>query len=159
MANRYWKVETVEDFIFLGSKVTVDSDCSHKIKRCLLLGRRAMTNLECFEKQRHHFDDKDMYSQSESCSVVSNSLQPHGLQHASLPVHWQLPEFTQTHVHWVWVALVMPSNHLILCHPLLFLSQHQGLFKWVRSSHQVVKVLQFQFQPQSFQWIFRTDFL
>ena len=38
-----------------------------------------MTNLECFEKQRHHFDDKDMYSQSESCSVVSNSLQPHGL--------------------------------------------------------------------------------
>ena len=39
------KVETVTDFIFLGSKITVDSDCSHEIKRCLFLGRRAMTNL------------------------------------------------------------------------------------------------------------------
>ena len=39
-------VETVTDFIFLGSKITVDSDCSHKIKRCLLLGRKAMTNLD-----------------------------------------------------------------------------------------------------------------
>ena len=46
------KVETVADFIFLGSKVTVDSDCSHKIKRCLLLGRRAMTNLESVLKSR-----------------------------------------------------------------------------------------------------------
>ena len=40
------KVETVTDFIFLGSKITVDSDCSHEIKRCLLLGRKAMTNLD-----------------------------------------------------------------------------------------------------------------
>ena len=56
----------------------------------------------------------------------------------------------------------MPSNHLILCHTLLppafNLSQHQGLFKWV-SSHKVAKVLEFQLQHQSFQWIFRTDFL
>ena len=40
------KVETVSDFIFLGSKITVDGDCSHKIKRCLLLGKKAMTNLD-----------------------------------------------------------------------------------------------------------------
>ena len=40
------KVETVADFIFLGSKITVDSDCSHEIKRCLLLGRKAMKNLD-----------------------------------------------------------------------------------------------------------------
>ena len=40
------KVETVTDFIFLGSKITADSDCSHEIKRCLLLGRKAMTNLD-----------------------------------------------------------------------------------------------------------------
>ena len=40
------KLKTVADFIFLGSKITVDSDCSHKIKRCLLLGRKAMTNLD-----------------------------------------------------------------------------------------------------------------
>ena len=60
------------------------------------------------------------------------------------------------------IESVMPSNHLILCHPLLFLSsvpQHQDLFQWVSSSHQVVKVLEVQLQHQSFQWIFRTDFL
>ena len=46
------KVETVKDFIFLGSKITVDSDCSHKIKRCLILGRKAMTKLESVLKSR-----------------------------------------------------------------------------------------------------------
>ena len=74
-----------------------------------------------------------------------------------LPVHHQLPEFTQTHVHWVGV----PSNHLILSSPsppALNLSQHQGLFKWVSSSHQGVKVLEFQLQHQSFQWKSRADF-
>ena len=59
--------------------------------------------------------------------------------------------------------LVMSSNHLILCHPLLLLpsnpSQHQGLFKSVSSSHQVAKVLEFQFQHQSIQWTPRTDLL
>ena len=45
-------VETVIDFIFLGSKITVDGDCSHEIKRCLLLGRKAMTNLESILKSR-----------------------------------------------------------------------------------------------------------
>ena len=54
-------VETVAEFIFLGSIITADDDCSHEIKRCLLLGREVMTNLE------------------ESRSVVSNSLRPHGL--------------------------------------------------------------------------------
>ena len=44
------KVDTVTDFIFLGSKITVDSDCSHEIKRCLLLGRKAMTNLDSILK-------------------------------------------------------------------------------------------------------------
>ena len=56
----------------------------------------------------------------------------------------------------------MPSNHLILCRPcllLLCLSQHQSLFQWVISWHQVAKVLEFQHQHQSFQWMFRTDFL
>ena len=52
------------DFIFLGSKITVNSDCSHEINRCLLLGRKAMTNLECIKKQSHHFANKGLYSQS-----------------------------------------------------------------------------------------------
>ena len=46
------KMETVEDFIFLGSKITADSDCSHEIKKCLLLGRKAMTSLESILKSR-----------------------------------------------------------------------------------------------------------
>ena len=59
------KVETVTDFIFLGSIITVDGDCSHEIKRRLLLGRKAMTNLDSvFKKQRHHFANKHPYSQS-----------------------------------------------------------------------------------------------
>ena len=52
------KVETVSDFIFLGSNISVDSDGSHKIKRHLLLGRKAMKNLDSDKKQRHHFADK-----------------------------------------------------------------------------------------------------
>ena len=52
MANKKGKVEAVTDFIFLGSKTTVDSDCSHEIKRCFLLGRRAMTNLDSISKNR-----------------------------------------------------------------------------------------------------------
>ena len=50
-------VETVTDFIFLGSKVTADSDCSHEIKRRLLLGRKVMTNLDSILKSRHYFAD------------------------------------------------------------------------------------------------------
>ena len=52
MANRWETVETVSDFIFLGSKITADGDCSHKIRRCLLLGRKVITNLESILKSR-----------------------------------------------------------------------------------------------------------
>ena len=52
MANRWGKVEIVTEFIFLGSKITVDDDCSHEIKRCLLLGRKAMTNVDNVLKSR-----------------------------------------------------------------------------------------------------------
>ena len=58
-------METVTGFIFLGSKITVDSDCSHKIKRHLLLGRKAMTNLDSVLKSReYHFASKGAYSQN-----------------------------------------------------------------------------------------------
>ena len=76
-----------------------------------------------------------------------------------LSVHHQLLEFTQTHVHWVGDA-IQPSHPLSSPSPPAFNhSQHQGLFQWVSSSHQVAKELQSQLQHQSFQWIFRTDFL
>ena len=54
-------METVTDVIFLGSKITMDGDCSHEIKRRLFLGRRAMTTLESILKSRHHFADKGPY--------------------------------------------------------------------------------------------------
>ena len=63
-----------------------------------------------------------------------------------LPVHHQLPEFTQTHVHWVSDA-IQPSHPLLSPSPPAFnLFQHQGLFQWVNSSHEVAKVLEFQLQ-------------
>ena len=57
------KVEVVTDFLFLGSKITVDSDCSHEIRRQLLLGRKAMANLDCVEKQTHYSADKGLHCQ------------------------------------------------------------------------------------------------
>ena len=74
-------------------------------------------------------------------------------------IHHYLPEFDQTHVHWVSDA-IQPSHPLLPSSPLdLNFPQHQGLFQWVSSSHQVAKVLELQLQHLSFQWIFRTDFL
>ena len=93
---------------------------------------------------------------TQSCPALCS---PTDCSTPDLPVHHQLPEVTQTHVHRVGDA-IQPS-HLLLApsSPAFNLSQHQGLFQWVTSSHQVAKVLELQLQHQSFQWIFRTDFL
>ena len=69
------------------------------------------------------------------------------------PVHRQLPEFIQTHVHRVGDA-IQPSHPLLSPSPSAFnLPQHQSLFQWISSSHQVAQVLEFQLQHQSFQWL------
>ena len=95
-------------------------------------------------------------SVTQSCLTLCD---PMDCSTPGLPVHHQLPEFTQTHVHWVGDA-IQPSHPLSFpSPPALNLSQHQGLFKWVSSSHQVAKVLEFQLQHQSFQWTLGTDFL
>ena len=94
-----------------------------------------------------------------SHSVVSDSATPMDCSMPGFPVHQQLPELAQTHVHRVGDA-IQPSHSLLSPSPPAFnISQHQRLFKWASSSHQVAKVLEFQFQHQSFQWLFRTDFL
>ena len=90
---------------------------------------------------------------------MSNSLQPHEPCTPGLPVHHQLLEFNQTHVHRVSDA-IQPSHPLSSpSPPALNISQCQGLFKWVSSSHQVGKVLESQLQHQSYQWTPRTDIL
>ena len=94
-------------------------------------------------------------SVAQSCPTLCD---PMNHSKPGLPIHHQLPESTKTHVHWVDDA-TQPSHPLSSPSPTLNLSQHQGLFKWVSSSHQVAKVLKFQLQHQSFQWLFRTDFL
>ena len=96
---------------------------------------------------------KQFSSVAWSCPTLCD---PMNCSMPGLPVHHKLPEFTQT-VHWIGDA-VQPSHPLSSPPPpALNLSQHQGLFKWVSSSHQVVKVLEFQVQHQSFQWTPRQD--
>ena len=90
---------------------------------------------------------------------MSDPLRTMNQSTPGLPVHYQLLESTQSHVHWVGDA-IQPSHPLSSPSPPAFnLSQHQGLFKWVTSSHQVAKILEFQLQHQSFQWTLRIDLL
>ena len=106
--------------------------------------------------KNHHIQAISFSLVTQSCLTLCD---PVNRSTPGLPVHHQLPELTQTHVHWVGDG-IQPSHPLSSpSPPALNLSQHQGLFKWVSSSHQVAKVLEFQLQHQSFQWIFRPDFL
>ena len=96
------------------------------------------------------------------CSVAQLCLtlcNPTDSSMPGFPVLHYLLEFAQTHVHWVDDA-IQPSHPLSPpSPPALNLSQHQGLFQWVSSLHQMAKVLELQLQHQSFQWILRIDFL
>ena len=85
-------------------------------------------------------------SVTQSCPTLCD---PMNCSMPGLPVHHQLPDSIQTHVHWVSDA-IQPSHPLSSPSPDLNLSQHQGLFKWVSSSHQVAKVLELQFKQPSF---------
>ena len=97
-----------------------------------------------------------------SCPVAKSCLtlcDPMDCTMPGFPVLHHLPEFAQTHVYWVSDA-IQPSCTLSFHSPPAFNnSQRQGLCKWVSSSYQVAKVLELQLQHQSFQWIFRVDFL
>ena len=95
-------------------------------------------------------------SVAQSCPTLRD---PMNRSTPGLPVHHQLPEFTQTHVHRVCDA-IQPS-HPLLCPspPALNPSQHQSLFQWVNSSHKVAKVLEFQLYHHSFQRNPRADLL
>ena len=106
-------VETVSDFIFLDSKITADGDCSHEINRCLILGRKVMTNLQ-------------FSSVTQLCPTLCD---PINRSTPGLPVHHQLLESTQTHVHRVGDA-IQPSHPLLSPSlPAPNPSQHEGLFQ------------------------------
>ena len=95
-------------------------------------------------------------SAAQSCWTLCNLMD---YCKPGFPVHHQLPEFTQTHVYQVG-DVIAPSLPLLSHSPPTFnLFQHQELFQWVSSSHQVAEIFKFQFQYQSFQWIFTTHFL
>ena len=96
-------METVSDFILLGSKITADGDGSHKIKRRLLLGRKVMTNLDSILKSRGitlptkvPLSSVQFSSVTQSCPTLCD---PMDRSMPGLPVYHQLLEFTQTHVH------------------------------------------------------------
>ena len=154
-------METVPEFIFLGSKLTADGDCSLEIKRHLLLGGKTMTNLENVLQSRvitlrkihivkamlfpvshvwmWEFDHKEGWILKTWClctvvfssvqfsrSVVSWLCNHVNCSTPGLPVYHQLPEFTQTCVHWVGDA-IQPSHPLSSPSPPTFnLSQHQS---------------------------------
>ena len=162
------------DFIFLGSRITADGDCSHEIKRCLLLGRKVLTNLDSILKSKDitlstkvHLVKVMVFPvvmygceswTKESwvlknwcfCSVVLEKTLESPLDCKEIqPVH---PKGDQS---WIFIGRTDAEAEA----PALNLSHHQDLFKWVSSSHQVAKVLEFQLQHQSFQWTPRTNLL
>ena len=109
-----------------------------------------------FKKLKIKLPSVPFSSVVQSCLTFSDTMD---CRTPGLPVHHQLREFTQTHVHWV-SDTIQPSHSLSSLSPPAFnLYQHQGLFKWISSLHHVPKLLEFQLQHPSFQWTPRTDFL
>ena len=157
--GRQWKQRQT---ISLGSKITADGDCSHEIKRCLLLGRKAMTNLDRVLKSRDITWPTKVCLVSSvqfSLSVMSNSLWPHGLQHARLLCPSPTPGAYSNSCPLSWWCHPTISSSVIPFSSHLQSFPASGSFKWVSSSIKVATVLEFQLQHQSFQWTPRTDLL
>ena len=96
------------------------------------------------------------------CSVAQSCptfCDPMDCSTLGFPVLHHLPEPAQTHVHWFGDTIQTSCPLLSPSPPAFYISQHQGIFQWVSSSHQVAKLLELQLQPQSFHWILRVAFL
>ena len=113
---------------------------------------KTVKNFECSGKIHY----QSVSSVTQSCLTLCD---PRDYSTPGFPVHHQLPELAQTHLHWVSDSIQSSHSLSSPSPPAFSLSQHQGFFQWVSSSDQVAKVLELQLQHQSFQWIFRTDFL
>ena len=104
----------------------------------------------------HLYMESKFSSAAQSCPTLCDHMD---CSTPGFPVHHQLPELAQTHVHQVGDAIQLSYPLSSPSPPAFNHSHHQNLFQWVSSSHQVAEVLEFQLQHQSFQWIFRTGFL
>ena len=154
-------VEIVSDFIFWGSIITADGDCSHEIKRPLFTPWKEsyVQPREHIQKQRHYLANKHPSRQFSSVQLLSHVwlfATPWITAHqASITISWSSLGLMP-------IESVMPSSHLILCRPLLLLPPIHpslSLFQWVSSSHEVAKVLEFQLQHHFFQRTPRADLL
>ena len=133
-------MKTARDFILGGSKMTADGDCSHEIKRCLLLGRKAMTNLSSVQ------------SLSRVWLFVTSRTAAH---QASLSI-----TNSQTLPKLMSIESVIPSNHLILCHPLLLPSIFPSIRVFSNESALCIRWPKYWgFKHQSFQRTLKTDLL
>ena len=122
------------------------------MQKCKTSSELSLRALRAVGLRETYFISQSVSSVDQLCLTLCDSMD---YSTPGFPVHHQLPEITQTHVHWVGSA-IQPFHPLSFpSPPAINLSQNQGLFKWVSSSHQVAKVLEFQLQHQCFQWIFR----
>ena len=145
MQNRYW--------IYICKEILYDKKgrSIHEIAK-----KREQTPQYWISLHGLHLVLHQFSSVSQSCPTLCD---PTDCSIPGFPAHQQLLELAHTHAHPVSDA-IQPSHPLSSPSPPTFnLSQHQDLLKWVNSSHQVAVGLEFQLQNQSFQWIFRTDFL
>ena len=129
---------------------------ANSLEKTLMLGKSEGSRASSNTKTSHWSLSVQFSSGAQSCPTLCN---PIDCSTPGLPVHHQLLEFTHTYIYWVSDAIQLSHPLSSPSSPIFCLSQHQGLFKWVNSLHQVIKVLEFQLQHESFQWTFRTDLL
>ena len=154
--QEHWFTDQVQDSQRSAVLFTEDHNRRQRINFC---GERLWRKKKSKRKKieaTQLFSSVQFSSVAQSCPTLCD---PMNHSTPGLPVHHQLPEFTQTHVHWVTDA-IQPSHPLSSpSPPAPNPSQHQGLFQWVNFSHQEAKGLEFQLQHQSFQWTPRTALL
>ena len=159
-------MKTKESFERTPGRIGVDKECHSHFSKQRVLWPAAAAAAPCsptalrrqfrMEKNRILILDFCCCSVTQLCLTICN---PMDCSTPGFPVLHHLLEVAQTHVHWVGDAIQASRPLLSLSPPAFDLFQHQGLFQWVSSLHLVAKLLELQLQHQSFQWIFRTDFL
>ena len=150
----YWPIlsNTIKNSIW-HSKILINVTCHYQLWE---KSTSMIMDLSIFISHIYIYISVQFSSVSQLCLTLCDSMN-HSMP--GLPVHHQLPEFTQIHVHLVGDA-IQPSHPLSSpSPPASNPSQNQGLYQWVNSSHEVAKGLEFQLQHQSFQWTPRTDLL